>query len=85
MTFEELKAEANRQGYNLLKRPDPMPKLSQCTCGRKQIGLWNKWFDNKEDKFQYGCPKCGRQSGVWAKSVREARLVWNDMIEKEKI
>ena len=83
MTFEELRAEANKQGYNLIKRPDPMPKLKQCICGRKQIGLWNRWFDST-DKFQYSCPKCGRQPNIWAKSVREARSIWNEMIDREK-
>lgn len=34
MTFEELKAEANRQGYNLVKKYQPMPKLLRCPiCG----------------------------------------------------
>lgn len=34
MTFEELKAEANRQGYNLVKKYKPMPKLKRCPiCG----------------------------------------------------
>lgn len=34
MTFEELKAEANRQGYNLVKKYQPMPKLLKCPiCG----------------------------------------------------
>lgn len=35
MTFEELKAEADRQGYNLVKKYQPMPKLLKCPiCGR---------------------------------------------------
>lgn len=34
MTFEELKAEANRQGYNLVKKYQSMPKLKRCPiCG----------------------------------------------------
>ena len=34
MTFEELKAEANRQGYNLVKKYQSMPKLLKCPiCG----------------------------------------------------
>lgn len=34
MTFEELKEEANRQGYNLVKKYQPMPKLLKCPiCG----------------------------------------------------
>lgn len=30
MTFEELKDEADRQGYNLVKKYQPMPKLRRC-------------------------------------------------------
>lgn len=34
MTFEELKAEADRHGYNLVKKYQPMPKLLKCPiCG----------------------------------------------------
>lgn len=34
MTFEELKAEADRRGYNLVKKYQPMPKLKRCPiCG----------------------------------------------------
>lgn len=34
MTFEELKTEADRQGYNLVKKYQPMPKLLRCPiCG----------------------------------------------------
>ena len=34
MTFEELKAEADRHGYRLIKKYQPMPKLKRCPiCG----------------------------------------------------
>lgn len=90
MTFEELKAEANRQGYNLVKKYQPMPKLLKCPlCGRKP-------------KVNYGiyiyvaCPT--RQcligplvyrigdDGITLKiskleAERRAREAWNEMIE----
>ena len=40
MTFEELKTEAERQGYKLVKKPIPLPKIHPCTCGRKKMETW---------------------------------------------
>lgn len=89
MTFEELKAEANRQGYNLVKKYRPMPKLLKCPlCGRKP-------------KVNYGhniyvaCPTRQCLMGPSVKRVdhtnytvipkleaeRKAREAWNNMVE----
>ena len=90
MTFEELKAEADRQGYNLVKKYQPMPKLLKCPiCGRKP-------------KINYGyyiyasCPtgQCLMGPGVnrvgddgvtlkikKLEAERMAREAWNNMIE----
>lgn len=89
MTFEELKAEADRQGYRLIKKYQPMPKLLKCPlCGRKP-------------KVNYGhyiyvaCPTRQCLMGPAVKRVdsnnyivipkleaeRRAREAWNEMIE----
>ena len=90
MTFEELKAEADRQGYNLVKKYQPMPKLLKCPlCGRKP-------------KVNYGhyiyvaCPTGQCLMGPAVKRIdnndnhilipklkaeRRAREAWNKMVE----
>ena len=39
MNLEELKAEAAKLGYNLVKR-QPYIKLLQCACGKKKPHEW---------------------------------------------
>lgn len=79
MTYEELKAEAKRQGYKLMKI-NADPKLLPCTCG------WNKRdhiFKFIQDRPTYGlkCQNCGKIAVGY--SEREAIKNWNKMIEKE--
>jgi len=87
MTFEELKAEANRQGYNLVKKYQPMPKLKRCPiCGSLAYVRYGDIFYVACKK---GCligPKVSRYNKVQSKSKleseREAREAWNEMVEK---
>ncbi len=77
MTFEELKAEASRQGYNLVKKPTYIP-LTPCICGSKR-GL-RMTYTTGFLRF-YRCIKCGLE-GKKADSNKEARLNWNRAMEK---
>ena len=82
MTLDELKTEAEKLGYRLVKN-QPYIKLLPCTCGRKII---KEWYDAgfwAGDKYFYACPRCGKKSPP-AKTIRGARIAWNEMIEKEK-
>lgn len=81
MTLEELKTEAEKQGYRLIKKPEPLPKIKPCPCGRKRLELWhrNMW---SAGYLQIGCPKCKRR-GDWGKNEREARELWNMRITDE--
>lgn len=36
MTYEELKKEADKLGYKLIKKPEPVKRLP-CTCGCKRV------------------------------------------------
>ena len=71
MTFEELKAEAKRQGYNLIKKKERI-KLLPCTCGNKRPELWFKY-----EGGYYRCQKCGNES-TCGFSKNEAKLNWNN-------
>lgn len=78
MTLEELKAEAKRQGYKLIK--DKHPRFERCLCGHNV----HQWVSGPEGWAVY-CKHCGLES-PWAKKSHNAVIVaWNAMIlEKRK-
>lgn len=81
MTFDELKVEADKLGYQLIKKKTHI-KLLPCTCGYKRI---KEWYDAGfwvTDKYFYSCPRCEKKSPS-AKTKRGARIAWNEMIEEE--
>ena len=74
MTFEELRDEAHRQGYHLVKY-NPLPQMLPCTCGRQtHFERMYRWRGEYEQTGIY-CPTCHR--GVWAANERKAREIWN--------
>lgn len=84
MTFEELKTEAEKQGYKLMKKPEPMPKIRPCPCGRKRLSHYYMWDRRTSTEYiQIGCPKCGRL-GDWCENEREARELWNERMMEEQ-
>lgn len=74
MDIEELKREADKLGYRLVKKP---VKLLKCTCGTKPVQWW--LYD---DTYCYECPNCDKKSEI-RKDPKDAKLEWNRMIEKE--
>ena len=76
MTVEELKIEANKLGYNIIKK-QPYVKLLPCTCGQKKPTHWYK-FGNEVGEF-YKCPKCDFMSPV-AKTKNKAKENWNEAV-----
>ena len=75
MTFEELREEAHRQGYHLIKY-NPLPKIQPCTCGRKKyFKRGHSWNTELDVLVSIYCPDCGRE--VWGGDEREAREMWN--------
>lgn len=77
MTVEELKTEAKKLGYNIIKIPEPLESLLPCVCGHKKPTLWYGGFSFE----QYKCPVCGRAGEPGRK--REARHNWNEMVKAE--
>lgn len=72
MTFEELKAEAKRQGYNLIKKKESV-KLLPCACGNKRPSLWYTGGGH----CYYQCIRCMR-AGTLAIFKNEAKMNWNN-------
>ena len=74
MTYEELKAEAEKQGYGLIRK-EKYVSLKKCPkCGRKP-SLWTS-----VDGYTYRCDKCGLSSDR-QKTVKKAKLSWNKVTE----
>ena len=79
MTLEELKKEAKKQGYYVMKPTSIYTKFLPCTCG------YNKRTEvHAEDTFAiaYKCKKCGLQS-EFREKAEWARQAWNEMIEEK--
>lgn len=78
MTYEQLRDEAYKLGYKLVKI-QPSIHFESCICGRKYPDLW---FGAGKDRF-YKCPKCDRQAPA-GKTEREAKMNWNEYIKEVK-
>ena len=80
LTLEELKAEAKRQGYKLIK--DENIRFEPCLCG----GTRHEWWSGPEG-VKVVCLRCGLES-PWvprSKGKNGVKKAWNAMIlEKRK-
>ena len=77
MTLEELKAEAKRQGYKLIKAK--RPRFEPCLCGHNV----HQWVSGPKGWAVY-CKHCGLQ-GPWVKKSHNAVIVaWNEMIRARR-
>lgn len=76
MTYEELKLEAKKQGYKLIKIYKK-ERLLPCICGRRRR---SRWYDST-DYMTMKCDYCGRQ--VKGRTEFELHKKWNAMIRKE--
>ena len=80
MNLEELKAEAAKLGYNLVKK-QPYIKLLHCTCGEKKPSEWFYYQGENRGMIIYKCDNCGL-SAIPAKTDRQARENWNHLVSK---
>ena len=80
MDLEELKSEAAKLGYNLVKK-QPYIKLSRCTCGENKPSEWFYYTEENKVMRIYKCDNCGL-SALPAKTNRQARENWNQLVSK---
>lgn len=73
MTLEELKAEAEKLGYTLVKK-NPYVALLPCSCGEKHSIRWGG--------AMYYCCKCGLV-GKPSRYKYQARKNWNTAVKGE--
>lgn len=76
LPFETLKAEAKRQGYNLIKMQKYVPRI-RCQCGQKP-SLWST-----REGYQIKCEDCKKGTLVYKKQ-RDAWIKWNELITGER-
>lgn len=81
MTYEELKVEADKLGYNLVKKQKYI-KLLPCTCGSRRRTMWITTIGGTRG-FQriLACDKCGMEAPP-GNTIQEAKENWNKMIEE---
>ena len=72
MTLEELRTEAHKQGYSLVKKKNK--KLLPCTCGHQSRSRRHIFRDGK-DYIEIICNKCGKN--VRGTSEQVAINNWN--------
>lgn len=77
MRLEELKAEADKQGYILIKKRPYVPLVVCPNCGKRP----KPWISAVSGKTKY---KCECQSTDWIKGDRSARIEWNKMVDIDK-
>ena len=80
MRIEELKAEAWKLGYNMIKRQN-IERLLPCPCGGKKRKRIVKWEGNEREEILV-CYKCGKRASGFSKA--EANHNWNEMIKAER-
>lgn len=80
MTLEELKIEANKLGYSLIKKRI-IPKLLPCICGCKRRHHW--YIAGSENKRALECKRCGKR----IEGINDIDVInkWNEMIKFNKI
>lgn len=82
MTLEELKLEADKLGYNLVKKQKSI-KLLPCICGSKRRTMWITTIRGTgagEVQRLLACDKCGMEAPP-GNTIQEAKANWNKMIE----
>lgn len=77
MTVEELKAEAKKLGYTVIKKSEPV-KILPCICGKNRRERWYRGSN-----IFYKCAYCGFKSPE-ANTDRQANLNWNEAVKETK-
>ena len=78
MTLPELKAEADKLGYKVVKKSEPYTPLLPCICGCKRREHWVKYAGNNKYETTLLCMRCNRKASGLSQTA--ARKAWNKMI-----
>ena len=78
MTLEEVKAEASKLGYRLIKKQKYIPK-TRCKCGRRP----EMWYVRDGGNYVI-CPNCDIRTKV-CKDEKQAWIAWNRLLGREDL
>lgn len=79
MTYEELKTEANKMGYSLVKKKEYVPH-KRCKCGSRG-SMWHDCSIGGRAACFIVCEACNIRTNNH-KSERDAWIEWNKMQEE---
>ena len=77
-TIEELKNEANKLGYRLVKKPERVIMLPCPECGRRYPSP-GEWYDMSNECYFKQCNNCGFRGG-YSKTRIGAKKKWNEAV-----
>lgn len=78
MTLEELKVEAKKLGYHLVKNNPKITLLPCPICGKKSA---HEWYNCLTNSYFRRCACCDDFDGYGSKTHNGARLGWNEAVE----
>lgn len=78
MTLEELKAEANKLGYSLIKKKPYIPIKPCPVCDKKCTSVW---YGQRGIGTQRQCSFCDFE-GDWTNEKISVNEAWNNAVEK---
>lgn len=80
MTYEELKIEANKMGYNLIKKKEYVPH-KKCKCGKHGRVMLGCKVGSDKSTWSIMCEKCNKRTKAWM-NQDDAWREWNKMQEE---
>lgn len=78
MTLEELKTEANKLGYSLIKKKPYIPIKPCPVCGKKGTSVW---YGQRGVGTQRKCSFCDFE-GDWTNEKISVNEAWNNAVER---
>ena len=78
MTLEELKAEANKLGYSLIKKKPYIPIKPCPICGKKSTSVW---YGVRGKGMMRQCSFCDFE-GDWTNGKTSVNEAWNNAVER---
>lgn len=78
MTLEELKVEAEKLGYHLIKNSQKITLLPCPICGKKST---HEWYNSLTNKYFRRCKCCNNFGGYSRDTHNGAKLGWNAAVE----
>ena len=83
--LEQLRADAKKLGYKLVKIPEKVTLLPCPVCGSKNTSVWYLCYDRRHgiERGQVRkCNICGFEGKAVAKGELATKRAWNEAVEE---